>query len=117
MWNSTYNYTNLYEIPTGIVIDNSGNIIVSGASASSFNNWDYAVVEYDSTGIEQNVYRQNATLITFDRNPPSYQSFFLSIPLNIGRQIHLYREILSGQIAIRHNFHGFLFGGHLRFYF
>lgn len=67
MWNSTYNYTNLYEIPTGIVIDNSGNIIVSGASASSFNNWDYAVVEYDSTGIEQNVYRQNATGAGFDK--------------------------------------------------
>lgn len=67
IWHSSYNYANLYEIPTGIVIDNSGNVIVSGASASSFNNWDYAIVEYDSAGTQQNDYRQNVTGAGFDK--------------------------------------------------
>lgn len=67
IWNSSYNYANLYEIPTGIVIDDSGNIFVSGASASSFNNWDYAIVEYDSNGTQQNDFRQNAIGAGFDK--------------------------------------------------
>jgi len=67
IWNSNYNYNNFYEIPSGIVIDTSGNIFVSGASASGFNNWDYAVVEYSSTGIEQNVYRHTATGAGYDK--------------------------------------------------
>jgi subtilisin family serine protease len=48
---STYDFASGYELPIGIAIDQVSNkIIITGASASSANNWDYATVEYDFAG-------------------------------------------------------------------
>ncbi len=60
-WATRYNYSNGIDIPSGISLDNSGNVIVSGSSASSSinNDWDFATVKYNaSTGSQMQVQRQ-----------------------------------------------------------
>jgi hypothetical protein len=61
-WISRYNFSNGMDIPSGIVLDNTGNVIVSGSSASSSNNinYDFATVKYDAvTGSQMQVQRQS----------------------------------------------------------
>ncbi len=61
-WVARYNYSNGMDIPAGIILDNSGNVIVSGSSSSSStnNNWDFATVKYNSsTGAQMQVQRQS----------------------------------------------------------
>jgi hypothetical protein len=63
-WVSRYNFANGLDIPAGISLDNSGNVIVSGSSASSplNNNWDFATVKYNSaTGAQMVVVRKSNT--------------------------------------------------------
>ena len=60
-WVSRYNFSNGLDLPTGICIDNSNNIIVSGSSSSSSfnNNMDFTTVKYNSnTGAQMQVQRQ-----------------------------------------------------------
>ena len=67
-WVETYNYANLYDVPAGIEVGATGNVYVTGASASSNNNYDYATVEYDaSTGNQLNVSRVTAPGSGFDK--------------------------------------------------
>jgi hypothetical protein len=66
-WVRTYNYSNGYELPVGLVLDSLGNVFVTGASASSFNNWDIATIEYDATGDEINVNRSQNSINGFDK--------------------------------------------------
>jgi hypothetical protein len=59
-WVSTYDFALGYEAPVGIDINpNTNNIYVTGASAGTqaSNNWDYATVEYNSSGVQLNVNR------------------------------------------------------------
>lgn len=61
-WTSRYNFSNGMDIPTDLLLDNSGNVIVSGSSASSSmnNNSDFTTVKYNaSTGAQMAVQRQN----------------------------------------------------------
>lgn len=66
-WVKTYNYSNGYEIPVGIVINPNGNVFVTGASASSLNNWDITTIEYDTLGQEINVNRSESVSNGFDK--------------------------------------------------
>lgn len=68
-WVATYNYANLYDVPAGIEVNSStGTIYVTGASASSNNNYDYATIEYDATnGNQLNVNRVSAPGTGFDK--------------------------------------------------
>ena len=67
-WASTYDYVGLYDIPVGIEIDNTtSNIYVTGASASSNNNYDYATLQYDNSGTQLNVNRVSAQGTGFDK--------------------------------------------------
>ena len=59
-WVSTYDFALGYEAPVGIDINPvTNNIYITGASASTqaSNNWDYATVEYNSSGSQLNVSR------------------------------------------------------------
>ncbi|MBI2723021.1 MAG: S8 family serine peptidase [Bacteroidetes bacterium] len=61
-WTSRYNFSNGMDIPTDLLLDNSGNVIVSGSSASSSmnNNSDFTTVKYNATtGAQMAVQRQN----------------------------------------------------------
>lgn len=63
-WATRYNFSNGIDIPAGITLDNTGNVIVSGSSSSSSinNNWDFATVKYNSTtGVQMQVQRQANT--------------------------------------------------------
>lgn len=66
-WVRTYNYSNGYELPVGLVLDSIGNLFVTGASASSFNNWDIATIEYDATGDTININRSQNSINGFDK--------------------------------------------------
>jgi hypothetical protein len=49
-WNNRYDFASLVELPIGIDIDASGDIFVTGASASSANNWDFTTARYNTSG-------------------------------------------------------------------
>lgn len=57
-WVSIYDYANFHDAPVGIEVLSNSNIVVTGASASSTNNYDYATIEYNSLGAQINVNRQ-----------------------------------------------------------
>lgn len=61
LWASRYNFSNGFDIPAGLTLDNAGNVIVSGSSSSSLmnNNWDFATVKYNqATGAQMQTQRQ-----------------------------------------------------------
>lgn len=66
-WVKSYNYANMYEIPVSILINSNGNIYVTGASASSINNWDIATIEYDPSGNLINQDRNTSVSNGFDK--------------------------------------------------
>ena len=49
-----------------IVVDNFGNVYVTGYSTGSGTNWDYATIKYDSAGVQQWVKRYNGPGNFFD---------------------------------------------------
>lgn len=59
-WVSRYNFANLPDVATDLKVDGTGNIIVTGSSASSFFNSDVTTVKYNgNTGSQMNVYRHS----------------------------------------------------------
>lgn len=50
IWSNRYDFASLTEIPISLDIDNNGFIYITGASASSLNNWDYAVAKFSDMG-------------------------------------------------------------------
>lgn len=57
-WIKRYNFANLPEAATGIGIDNSGNVIVCGASANNSLNADFTIVKYNNaSGVQMGVQR------------------------------------------------------------
>ncbi len=57
-WNATYDHVGLIDAATGVVVDVNSNPVVSGASASAANAWDFATVKYDAaTGAQLDAVR------------------------------------------------------------
>ncbi|MBX7242869.1 MAG: S8 family serine peptidase [Bacteroidia bacterium] len=52
-WVYFYDYTGLYDFVTGMQLDNLGDIIVTGASATSLNAYDYATLKLDKMSGQQ----------------------------------------------------------------
>ena len=71
IWEKRYDFANLTEIPIGVDIDVSGNIYVTGASANSLTDWDFAVVFYNSDGEYIDAVRNSLPGIGFDQ-PRAY---------------------------------------------
>jgi hypothetical protein len=51
LWNNSYDYASLVEVPIGVDIDKTGNVFVTGASASALTKWDYTIAKYSPTGV------------------------------------------------------------------
>jgi len=67
LWHSTYDHNGLIDVATSVLIDGDGSPIVTGASASTSNAWDYATVKYAAaTGAEQDVARVNVPGLGLD---------------------------------------------------
>ena len=66
-WNSTYDFSNLVEIPISVDIDGNGDIFVAGASAETTNDWDYAIAKFDANGTYLGDERSNVPGIGFDQ--------------------------------------------------
>ncbi|CAN5393724.1 hypothetical protein BH09BAC5_BH09BAC5_22920 [soil metagenome] len=59
-WVKRYNFAGLPEVATDIALDNVGNVIVCGASASSILNSDFTIVKYNKiTGVQMAVQRHS----------------------------------------------------------
>jgi len=68
-WVARYNGSgNMADGAGGICIDNSGNVYVTGFSVGSGTESDYALVKYDSSGVEQWVARYNGPDNDYDRS-------------------------------------------------
>lgn len=70
-WIARYNCPgNYHDEPSGIAVDASGNVFVTGTSAASRTpplNYDYATVKYDASGVQQWVVRYNGPVNGDDR--------------------------------------------------
>lgn len=66
LWENRYDYNSLTEIPIGIEFDASGNLFITGTSASGLQSWDYTLVNYDMNGNYLNEVRHNANGLGFD---------------------------------------------------
>lgn len=67
IWEARYDYTSLLDIPAAITLGSSSRIYVTGGSASSFTNWDFATVKYNaSTGAQVTVTRNSSSGLGLD---------------------------------------------------
>lgn len=49
-WTKRYEYAGLTDIAVGLKLSSNGNVRVTGASAQTVSRWDYATLEYNSSG-------------------------------------------------------------------
>ena len=79
-WENTYDYANLYDVATSVKVSNNS-LIVTGTSASSANNWDFATLRLNNiSGEIENIERSevpglgldNAQAVTTDINNNIY---------------------------------------------
>ncbi|MEP7128662.1 MAG: hypothetical protein ABI729_07335, partial [Chitinophagales bacterium] len=49
IWEARYDYASLLDIPAAITLGASARVYVTGGSASSISNWDFATVRYNAT--------------------------------------------------------------------
>ena len=67
-WSSFYDYANDYDMAAAVEVNSNNQILVSGASASSSNNWDFATISLENNnGNIANSYRNTATGIGLDK--------------------------------------------------
>ncbi|MFZ1612084.1 MAG: T9SS type A sorting domain-containing protein [Chitinophagales bacterium] len=67
-WVSRYNYNGNDDAASGLAINNSGRIVVTGGSAQAVDNWDFASVKYNqNTGVQLDVQRNTASGLGIDR--------------------------------------------------
>jgi hypothetical protein len=65
-WQSRYDNSGFIDTPIGIEFDANNNIISVGASGSSFDNWDYIAVKYDSIGNQIGLIRNSVVGTGYD---------------------------------------------------
>ncbi len=88
LWGATYDYTGLHDAAIGVKTDANENVIVTGASASTNNNYDYFTLEYDKYGSQTNMNRQNVAGQGLD-NP-------LSMERDASGNIYITGKVQSG---------------------
>ena len=67
IWEARYDYTSLLDIPAAITLGSSARVYVTGGSASSFSNWDFATVKYNATtGAQITVTRNSSSGLGLD---------------------------------------------------
>ena len=86
-WSVTYDYANLHDAATSLKF-NSGNVIVTGTSASSTSEWDFATLKIDAgNGVILNTERtvvagvglDNAQAVTTDDNNNIYITGYVEV--------------------------------------
>lgn len=58
-WVKRYDYANFNDLPTAIVADNLGGVIVTGSSESSITSADYTTIKYDGIGNQTAILRHS----------------------------------------------------------
>ncbi|MDQ3019533.1 MAG: SBBP repeat-containing protein [Bacteroidota bacterium] len=58
-WVVKYDYTGYDDFATGLAVDGSGNIFITGRSQSDTTGFDYATIKYNSSGVSQWAQRYN----------------------------------------------------------
>ena len=89
-WQQNYDYANSHDVATSLKIDNS-NLIVTGTSASSSTNWDFATLKIDATNgaildsrrsSVPGVGLDNAVAVTTDQNNNTYITGYVEVSGN-----------------------------------
>jgi uncharacterized delta-60 repeat protein len=79
---------NDFDFPRSLVIDNSGNVYVTGFSSQGLNNYDYATVKYNSSGVQQWATRYNG--------PGNNNDIARKIAIDIFGNVYVTGSSLSG---------------------
>lgn len=67
-WQYLYDYAGGYDFPTSIQVENNNNILVTGASATNLQTWDYTTIRLDATtGIKMTENRVNIPGVGLDK--------------------------------------------------
>jgi hypothetical protein len=66
IWTQQYDYANLRDVAVNIEVSNNA-VIVTGASANTPQEWDYATLHYDENGVLQNTERTASGITGFDQ--------------------------------------------------
>ncbi|MEO8514318.1 MAG: SBBP repeat-containing protein [Ignavibacteria bacterium] len=102
-WVSRYNGPgNDWDVPTGIVVDNSGNVYVTGSSqtTSAIGSQDYLTIKYNSNGAEEWIARHDGAA--------NYSDFATSIAIDNSGSIYVTgscysTESLNDYVTIKYN--------------
>lgn len=65
-WESRFDNNGYIDTPIGIEFDSNDNIVIVGASGTSFDNWDYVAVKYNATGNQTSLVRNSVTGTGYD---------------------------------------------------
>jgi subtilisin family serine protease len=66
-WATRYDYSSGYDFAMALTPDNAGGCVVTGASGSSLQNWDFVALRYNFNGVTQDVQRMVSPDNGFDK--------------------------------------------------
>ncbi|MCE9539118.1 MAG: SBBP repeat-containing protein [Bacteroidetes bacterium] len=66
-WVKRYDFADFDDLPTAIVADNLGGVIVTGSSESNFTNADYTTIKYDGSGNQTAILRHSLSASGLDK--------------------------------------------------
>lgn len=104
-WVKRYDFVNLDDLPSAIVADNLGGVMVTGSSKSSTTNADYTTIKYDISGNQTAILRHSMHPSGLDKATSMIKDYTGNIYITGGEYINGYRDIktikLNSNLAVQ----------------